>query len=165
MAPVLSQALLRYLEEKLTGGQAQALPTSILQLLLSFLADSGRLAKEDQETLARVTARAKEVMRGPEPEAGAMPAAPMGGFSPEVENEANAHFQRVYAGSESLEDLMQVMARSASSASHSLQGLMSRISIGLQPVWHVPGYGMRTLLAKMRVHVVLGVVCFWGNGE
>ena len=126
------------MEDKLQAGQAHPLPPTILQLLLQFLAEPGVVAKEDRETLGRITSRAEALMTGREVELGGLPTAPVGGFTPEVENEANLHFQRVYAGSESLEDLMQHMARCVSSVSAGRPGDARALQNGTRLAWPSP---------------------------
>lgn len=99
----------------MVAGQGPLPPLPILKLLLSMIttppASIPRDSKEDQDTLHRIAVRFAALVKGEQAEAGAAPAAPPNSFPPEVEDEANAHFQRVYAGAESLEDLMQVMSR------------------------------------------------------
>ena len=99
----------------MVAGQGPLPPLPVLKLLLSMITTPPtsipRDSKEDQDTLHRIVVRFAALVKGEQAEAGNTPAAPPNSFPPEVEDEANAHFQRVYAGAESLEDLMQVMSR------------------------------------------------------
>ena len=99
----------------MVAGQGPLPPLPVLKLLLSMIttppASIPRDNKEDQGTLHRIVVRFASLVKGEQAEAGSTPAAAPNSFPAEIENEANAHFQRVYAGAESLEDLMQVMCR------------------------------------------------------